>query len=211
MSIKDIHRFSQKDVAIKQQEILYDGFLRLEKVQLCHRLFTGGWSPEFVREVFSRSDAAGVVLYDPQRRKIVLIEQFRMGAMLNTPDTPWLLEIVAGLIDKDETPESVVIREAQEEAGAMITALIPITTYWASPAAFSERVTLFCGKVDTFAINGIHGLPDEHEDIRVHVIDAEEAYTAVTSGLICNSLSIIGLQWLQLHEASVREQWLNKG
>lgn len=210
MSIKDIQCFTQKDVEIKQRETLYQGFFRLDRITLRHQLFAGGWSPEFVREVFSRNDAAAVLLYDPTLRKVVLVEQFRMGAQLNAPDTPWLLEIVAGLIDEGETPEAVVMREAQEEAGAKIQQLLPITSYWASPGAFSERVTLYCGKIDATNIGGIHGLSNEHEDIRVHVIDAEDAYAAVNSGFICNSLTIIALQWLQLQEANIREQWSNE-
>lgn len=211
MALKNLSRFTQSDVEITQRETVYQGFLRLEKIMLRHKRFAGGWSPDLNREVLIRNDAAGVILYDPQLRKVVLIEQFRMGPLLNAPDTPWLLEIVAGLIDTAESPEEVVKREAREEAGAIVEALIPITTYWASPGAFSERVTVFCGKIDASDINGIYGLASEHEDIRVHVVDTDEAYQAVTSGLIRDSLTIIAVQWLQLNETRVREQWLTKG
>lgn len=207
MSLKNIQQFTHQDIEIKQQETLYQGFVRLDKFSLRHKLFAGGWSPAFTREVFSRSDAVGIVLYDPYQRKTLLVEQFRMGALLNAPHSPWLLEIVAGLIDKDESPETVVHREAQEEAGIAIQELLPITTYWASPGAFSERVSLYCGKVDVTHAGGIHGVEGEHEDIRIHVVDVEEAYAAVRSGLICNSLTIIGIQWLQLNEAWLQEQW----
>ncbi|CAM4402666.1 MAG: ADP-ribose pyrophosphatase [Legionellaceae bacterium] len=208
MPIQDIARFTQKDVIIKEVKTLYKGFLQLEKITLQYQCFAGHLSPEFERELLRRSDAAAAILYDPHLHKIVLIEQFRMGAMLNSQESPWLFEIIAGLISHNETPEAVIKREAFEEAGATIEKLIPISTYWTSPGASNERVYLFCGKIDASNIGGIHGLKDENEDIRVHLVEPKEAYDAIASGLICNSSSIIAIQWLQIYETQVRQQWL---
>ena len=103
-------------VHILDKTVCYDGFFRIERYRLRHQLFRGGWSREITRELFERGHAAAVLPYDPLLDAVVLIEQFRIGA-LETPGDPWLLEIVAGVIDKpDETPEDVVRREAVEEA-----------------------------------------------------------------------------------------------
>ena len=116
-------------VDIVRREKCYEGFYKLDRVHLRHELFAGGMSREINREVFVRHDAVCVLPYDPQRDEVVLIEQFRVGAMGKT-DNPWLIELVAGLIDKDEVPEEVAHREAQEEAGLVFGALWPMTKYF---------------------------------------------------------------------------------
>ena len=113
-------------VEIIRRENCFQGFYRLDRLQLRHELFAGGMGREINREVFVRHDAVCVLPYDPQRDEVVLIEQFRVGAMGKTA-SPWLVELVAGLIDKDEQPEQVARREAQEEAGLDISAPVSYT------------------------------------------------------------------------------------
>jgi ADP-ribose pyrophosphatase len=84
-------------VEILDQTVGYNGYFRIERYRLRHRLFSGTWSRELVREVFERGHAAAVLPYDPVLDQVVLIEQFRIGA-LQTPGDPWLVEIVAGII-----------------------------------------------------------------------------------------------------------------
>jgi len=187
------------DVKVISHDIAFQGYFRLEKYKLQHRLFEGGWTQPMEREVFERGHAAGVLLFDPERNQVVLIEQFRIGA-LQYESSPWLLEVVAGIIAENETSEEVCIRETQEEAGLAIKELIPITRYWVSPGGCTERVDLFCGVVDASVAGGIHGLDHEHEDIKVHVFDMQEAFAMVRSGIINNSLAIIALQWLELNQ-----------
>ena len=153
------------DVELIQRDTLYQGFFRLEALELRHRLFEGGWSATMRREVHNRFDAVGVLLYDPHRDALVLIEQFRAGA-IDDPTSPWKLEFVAGLADKDESLEDVARREALEEAGCQVGQLTKLHTYYPSPGACNERVTLFCGLVDTHGLGGVYGVEDEHEDIR---------------------------------------------
>lgn len=198
-------QFTRQDAEICSKETVYQGFFQVNQYTVRHKLFAGGWTPAFKRDVTERLNAVGVILHDPLRRKVVLVEQFRPG-LLSSGRSPWLLEIVAGLIDADETPETVIQREAQEEAGVTIQTLQFALQYWVSPGASSQKVTLFYGTFDSAGVGGIYGLPEEHEDIRVHVVDADAAYAAVNSGLICNSLTIIALQWLQLHEQQLQEQ-----
>jgi ADP-ribose pyrophosphatase len=187
----------KKQVEIISHEIPYQGYFRIEKYKLRHELFAGGWTEPMEREVFERGRAAAVLPYDPKLNKVVLIEQFRIGAMQDKK-SPWLLEVVAGIIDKGETPEEVCVREAKEEADLEILQLLPIAHYWVSPGGCTEYFDLFCGKVDASKAGGIHGLDHEHEDIKVHVVDVAKAFDMVRSGLIKNPPAIIGLQWLEL-------------
>ena len=198
--------FSQADVEIIEREPCFRGFYRLDRLHLRHRQFDGGMGPRLSRELFVRHDAVCVLPYDPQRDAVVLVEQFRVGAMEKSAN-PWLLELVAGLIDKDEQPEEVARREAEEEAGLQLAALWPITQYYPSPGGSDERVHLFIGRCDSEGVGGVHGLAEEGEDIRVHVWPLEDALQAVKDGRIDNAASIIALQWLALNRAEVRTLW----
>jgi ADP-ribose pyrophosphatase len=131
---------------VLRKEVCYQGFFRLDRYRIRHELFAGGWSDEIVRELLERGHAAAVLPYDPEGDSVVMIEQFRIGAM-QTPTGPWLLEFVAGIIDHGEEPEQVVVREALEEMGSEVTDLVPILAYHVSPGGCSERIHLFCGRV----------------------------------------------------------------
>jgi len=195
-----------KAVEIVQREQCFKGFYRLDKLRLRHELFDGGMSREITRELFVRHDAVCVLPYDPQRDEVVLIEQFRVGA-LGKSSNPWLIELVAGLIDKDEEPEQVAHREAEEEAGLTFSALWPMTRYFPSPGGSDEFVHLFLGRCSTEQAGGVHGLEEEGEDIRVQVWSFGDALQAVRDGRIGNAASIIALQWLALNRAEVRGMW----
>ena len=196
-----------KDVEILEKTVCYKGFFRIDRYRLRHRLFNGGWSPPITRELFERGHAAAVLPYDPLRNEVVLIEQFRIGAM-DTPDGPWLLEIVAGIIEADEITEDVVKRESVEETNCNISDLIPLYDYLASPGGMTERIALFCGRTDTTLAGGIHGAIDEGEDIKVHVVTLETALQLLVSGKINSASAIIALQWLALNRDLVRKKWL---
>lgn len=193
-------------VEIVRREKCYQGFYQLDRVQLRHELFAGGLGREISREIFVRQDAVCVLPYDPQRDEVVLIEQFRVGAMGKTAN-PWLIELVAGLIDKAEQPEEVAHREAQEEAGLTFSALWPMTQYFPSPGGSTELVHLYLGRCDSSGAGGLHGLAEEAEDIRVSVWAFEDALQAVRDGRISNAASIIALQWLALNRVEVRGLW----
>lgn len=194
------------DVEVLQRETCFQGFYKLDRLHLRHRQFSGSMGPQLSRELFVRHDAVCVLPYDAQRDCVVLIEQFRVGAMDKSAN-PWLIELVAGLIDKDEEPEEVARREAIEEADLVLGALWPITTYFPSPGGSDERVYLYVGRCDSQGAGGVHGLAEEGEDIRVHVWPLEDALQAVKDGRINNAASIIALQWLALNRAEVRGLW----
>ncbi|WP_318444440.1 ADP-ribose diphosphatase [Photobacterium leiognathi] len=197
--------FGMEDVDILAKETVYQGFFKMVKYRFRHKLFAGGWSGEISREMFERGHAAALLPYDPITDEVVLIEQFRVGAMA-AGCAPWQLEIVAGMIDhQDEPAEDVVKREAVEEAGLTVAELDKVTRYLSSSGGCSEMLDIFVGTVDSTQAGGIHGLAEESEDIRVHVVSREQAYEWVESGKIENAASIIALQWLQLNYSRLQK------
>ena len=191
---------------ITRRENCFKGFYKLDKFFLRHELFAGGMGKEISRELFVRHDAVCVLPYDAKRDEVVLIEQFRVGAVEKTAN-PWLIELVAGLIDKDEQPEEVAHREAQEEANLAFSALWPITKYFPSPGGSDEYVHLYLGRCESEGAGGLHGLESEGEDIRVTIWSFDDALQAVRDGRIMNASTIIALQWLALNRSEVRGLW----
>lgn len=199
----DSPRFVAADVERVAVDHLHQGFFSLERRHLRHRLFQGGWSANIAREVHVRRDAVGVLLYDIERDSVVLVEQFRVGA-LDDPLSPWKLEPVAGLIEPGENPADVAHREAIEEAGCEIKELIELHTYYPSPGACNEKVTMFCGLVDCRALGGVHGLEEENEDILVHVLPFARAWELLDAGRLDNAMCLIAFYWLARERASLR-------
>jgi ADP-ribose pyrophosphatase len=195
-----------KQFEVLAKETVYQGFFRLENYRLKHTLYNGGWSQELKRELFRRGNCVAVLLYDPVLDEVVLIEQFRVGAILQ-PEQPWLLEIVAGAIEEGETAEQVAFRESSEEAGCIIQEMITISEFYTTPGGASERITLFCGKVDAKGVGGIHGLKDEQEDILVRSVKFDDAYRMVEQGEIDSAIPILALQWLALNKHKVQQLW----
>lgn len=193
---------------ILEKKDCYQGFFRLEKYRLRHRLYDGGMSAPIERELFERGHAAAALLYDPGRDEVVILEQFRIGA-LEAEGGPWLYEIVAGMIDTDESADAVVRREAVEEAGCSVLELEFICDYLVSPGGTSERISLYCAKVDAEGVGGIHGLDEEDEDIRVQSVPFAEAWRWMGEGRINSASPIIAMQWLAMHRARLRDKWLS--
>ena len=197
-----------KQFEILDKEILYNGFFRMEKYRLKHTLYAGGWSAEISRELFVRGSAVAVLLYDPHTDQVVLIEQFRAGAIIQ-PDRAWLVEIVAGAIEEGETAVEVAYRESMEEAGCEIQELMVINEFYTTPGGASERITLFCGKVDSTQVGGIHGLDYEDEDILVRAVNFKDALVMLENNEIESAIPIIALQWLALNKDKLQQQWLS--
>lgn len=192
------------DVTEVTQEKVFDGFFKVNKYTLRHRLFDGRWSELISRELFERGDAVVVLPYDPVTDEVVLIEQFRIGALAATQrnkdnKSPWLIECIAGMIDKQQSPKEVAIREAEEEAGIVLSNVQPIMNFLSTPGGVSERIYLFAATVDSTTADGIHGLDVEHEDIRVCVVKREKAIKWLNEGRIDSAPTVIALQWLQLN------------
>ncbi|TDP33251.1 ADP-ribose pyrophosphatase [Idiomarina aquatica] len=192
-------KFSKQDVKIEKVTPLYEGFLSIYKYQLKHRLFGGGWSPIIDREIMDRGDAVVVLPYDPRTDELVVLEQFRVGAM-NNQQGPWLFEFVAGMFDADESAEEVATRELYEEAGLRTQRLQKALSYYSSPGGTNERLTIYIAEVDASQASDFGGLAEEHEDIRVTKLPFEQAITMLEQGQFNNAASVIGLQWMQLHK-----------
>ena len=191
--------YGKKDVKILKKQPLYKGFFECNKYTLKHKLFAGGWSPEIQREIFERGHAAAILPYDISNDCVVLIEQFRFGAM-DTDQSPWLFEIVAGIIEEGELSVEVAKREASEEAGLTIKSTQFIVNCLLSPGGSTEHVDIYIGSIDSQQASGLHGLEEEGEDIRVHVVPRETAYQWVLEGKINNSATVIALLWLQINK-----------
>ena len=199
-------KFGAQDVRVLEQHTAWSGHFSIRKLTLQHRCFGGGWSEPLVREVFERGDAVGVLPYDPVTDSLVMIEQFRPGAMRGD-NSPWMLELIAGVVDSGESDAEVAHREAMEEAGCVMSELVPIATVIPSAGACTEQVRLFCGRVSAAVGGGIHGLAEEGEDILVHLLPRTDVLQMVAADSIPNGHTLIALQWLQIHGDALRERW----
>lgn len=199
---------SEEALQILGRDVAYRGFFRIDRYRVRHRLFAGGWSAELTREVFERGRAVGVLLYDPTRDVLVLVEQFRLPAHL-AGFSAWQLEIVAGLVDHDgESELEVARREAREEANLVLAGEIePMHRFLTSPGGTTETVALFCARVDAAGAGGIHGLADEHEDIKVVVKSFRETMRLLRGGKIENVFTLAALYWLAENRARLRRTW----
>jgi ADP-ribose pyrophosphatase len=194
------------DVEIVAKDTVFKGYFQIDRYQLRHRTFAGGWSATVTREVFERGHAVAVLLYDPDCDRVALIEQFRPGAYA-AGGKPWLIEVVAGIIEEGEDTEEVARREVMEEAGCAVQDLVHMLDFTSSPGASSETVRLYCARVDSAAIGGLHGLEHEGEDIRVFTIAADEAIAMAKDGRIDNSTGLIALLWLAGERENLRQRW----
>jgi ADP-ribose pyrophosphatase len=198
----------QDDIKLVEKTTLYHGHFRLDKYRFRQRLFGGGWSKIISREVLDRGGAVALLLYDPDRDAVVLIQQFRLAAML-AGSSGWQIEPVAGLADRaGESEEGVARREAQEEAGLTIDGeLIPVHRILPSTGAVTERVSIYCARVDSRKARGVHGNADEDEDIRVLVKPFREAMRMMRAGEIDNAHCIVALYWLDANRARLQRRW----
>lgn len=197
--------FTKDDVILEKREVLFQGFYRVDKLHLRHRQFAGGMGPLITREMFVRRPAVGVLIYDADADCVLLIEQFRVGALDN--EHPWQMEIVAGLIEPGELLEEVARREALEEAGVTIEEMEKVMEFMPSAGGSDESFTLFVGRADLARAGGIHGLAEEGEDIRVNVMSMNQALTALQNGRINNAPCILALQWLALNKPRLLARW----
>ena len=197
---------TSRRIDILARDTVFDGYFQVERYSLKHELHNGGTSEVLSREVFERGHVAALLPVDPVTDKVVLIEQFRPGALAAGWD-PWLLECVAGIIEDGEEAVDVAVRECHEETGLQARDCKLISRYLTSPGACSETVHLYAGKVDASIAGGVFGLADEGEDIKVVSVSVDDALHLVESGCIVNSKTIIALQWLALQRPNLQSFW----
>jgi len=217
MTLQPLPPMTSDDVEVVERTTPFRGYFQLDHYSLKHRLFEGGWSGEMSREIFERGHAVAVLPYDPVRDEVVLIEQFRPGAYaalasewFDDGASPWLIECVAGIIEKGENPDEVARREMIEETGLSVSKLTKLFHYLVSPGGSSESVFLYCAQVDATNAGGVYGMTDEHENIRVFSASANEAFELVDQGRIINAMTIVALQWLKANRERLRAEWLSE-
>lgn len=199
--------FGPDDVRILSDETVYQGYFRMRRVTVQYRAFGGGWVAPQVREIFERGDAVGLLPYDARSDSVILVEQFRPGAMRDGAASPWMFELIAGIVESGEADADVAHREAEEEAGCTVSELQPIATVLPSAGACSEQVRLFCGRVTEAATGAVRGLAREGENMLVHAVPVTEAFALLDADRIPNGHTLIALLWLRQHIDSLRERW----
>ena len=198
-------RISKSSRRTRVRALFADGGLPLPAPPL----FNGEWSTPQTHDVLRRGPAVAVVPYDPDHDQVVLVEQLRLPALL-AGASPWQIEIVAGLVGAGEPPDRVAIREMREETGLGLegnSEPVPIQRYLPSPGDSDESVSLFCARIDATAAAGVHGLPEEGEDIRVTVKTIAEIETMLDAGIIENGHTLVALYWLLRHRDHLRRLW----
>jgi len=185
-------------IDIENCEKHYQGFFTLEKYTLQHSLFEGGMSEPIEREMFHHGNAVAILLYDPKEDSVVFVEQFRIG-VIEYGKGAWVYELVAGYQEEGESIEDVVRREVYEESGLTVMHIEPVMNYHVNPANTSDQIQLVYAHVDSRSAGGIHGLKDEGEDIKVHVVKYNEMNTLFTGGRLPSATPIIAMLWLQLN------------
>jgi nudix-type nucleoside diphosphatase (YffH/AdpP family) len=195
------------DVEVVDRRIGYAGYFAVEEIRVRHRRFGGGLSDEQDRAVLTSGDAVTVLPFDARRGSVLLIEQFRAGALVRGDRNPWCLEVIAGRCDKLETTEATARREAREEAGLELGRLEPVASYYSTPGVASEFITAYVGEADLGRAGGLFGLDVEGEDIRALVVPLDEAVVAVARGEINNAPLLVSVMWLDRHRARLQEAW----
>ena len=176
---------------------LYSGFFSLNKYEFIHEKHNGDWTNTVEREIFSGAHVATLIPYDPIKKEIILIQQFRAG-IISRYDKDYLYEIVAGIIDDNESPQKTAKRECFEETGCVVKKIIPIQEYFPAPGSSESYYHLFLGEIDTFEGEKFKGLESENEDILVKSFKIDEIRKMLRDKKIKNGLTLIALQWFFL-------------
>jgi nudix-type nucleoside diphosphatase (YffH/AdpP family) len=179
-------------VRIEDVTLLSDNWYVLRKYTIQFRRRDGTWQTQ-AREVYDRGDGAAVLLYDLDRRTVIVVRQFRLPAFVNGNDD-LLIEVPAGVLDQAE-PELRIRAEVEEEAGYRVGALEKVFEAFMSPGAVTERLHLYMARYSAAdRISGGGGHPDEGEDIEVLEVNFDEAMSMVKSGAIRDAKTIMLLQ-----------------
>lgn len=185
-----------ENVEVISTERAFDGFFKIDRVRFRHAKFDGTMSDVVTRLVFERGDAVAVLPYHRERRRVVLVKQFRYPAHVRG-GPGWLWEIIAGMQEEGLTPQEVARKEALEEAGYQLGELKKVMTAYPSPGASSERVHIYVApleRADQVASGGGVG----SEDILVGTFSLDEARQMIEAGEIVDAKTVIALQHLFL-------------
>lgn len=194
--------FNSNDVTVYSKKRVFKKCFAIDDYELSYKTYGGNESRKLLREIFERDQEAVAILpYDRDTGEILLIEQFRPGA-LRDPKTPWLVEIVAGMIDEGESPLQAAVRELREEARLEVAPeqLHLVTAEYSSPGGTSERIYIYTAGVSLAHISSHGGLESENEDIRIFKVKASDAFEQCRAGgRICNGTALIAIQHFQIY------------
>jgi ADP-ribose pyrophosphatase len=199
------------DAIIVSQTRAWYGRFAVDLIRFRHRRFDGAMSEPRTWELWRRGRAVALLPYDPVTDSVVLIEQFRLPALVAGID-PVMVELPAGLIEDGEDPETAMHRELHEEMRMHADRLQRIGAYLLTPGGCDELLDLYVGRVTAPAagpdgIVGTAGAEAEGEDIRTRVWPADEAIALAVAGKLPNSVTTIGLLWLAAKRDTLRAQW----
>ncbi|MFV3128576.1 NUDIX domain-containing protein [Niveispirillum sp. KHB5.9] len=196
---------SPSAVEVLDERFKHRGFMNFSVMRLRHERFAGGMTPEIERDVCYRGRAVAIILYDPAADILVMVEQFRIGPFAAGAN-PWILEFVAGMVKPGEDPVEVSVREAMEEAGCTPRDVRLVWSVMPTPGGSTEIVDICAGLVDSTGLGGIHGVAEEVEDIRVHLVPAETAITLMDENRVASGFTLLGLSWFARHRDRLRRE-----
>lgn len=200
MTLNNPRDFNKDNINVKTKKRIFNGFFKIDEVIVDHDCFDGRRFENVRREVIVKCDTVSILLYDPQRDELLFIRQLRVPLMeRDERESPWTIEIVAGTVDRHDTPEAIIIAEAQEEAGVDIKTLIPIYDYYPSTGGSPGKMHLYLGLCDLSAAGGYYGLAEEFEDIEAFVVTREEGFELLAQGKLDNGFTLIAMLWFQLN------------
>lgn len=180
-------------------KLLSDNYYILKKITFDYKMSHGIWVTQS-REVYDRGDGAGILLYNKEKQTVILTKQFRMPTYMNDNADGMLVEICAGMLDKDN-PEACIIRETEEEVGYRLKEVKKVFEAYSSPGVMTEKMYFFVGEYsDAMKVSSGGGLDTEHEDIEVLEIPFKKAVEMLNNGDIKDTRTIVLLQYAQIHK-----------
>jgi ADP-ribose pyrophosphatase len=195
---------------VDADEVVYAERFAMQRIRFRHARFDGSPSGTLVWELWRRGRGVVILPYDPATDRVALIEQFRLPAHAAGLD-PVQTELPAGLLDAGEDPAEAALRELAEETGLTGRALARIGPYLLMPGGCDEVVDFYCAHVDLAeTTSGTHGLATEHEETRLLVVPADDAFRMVAENRLDGAPTALALLWLQLHRATLRQQWMRE-
>lgn len=181
-------------VTLHKQRRVFDGFFKIDEVHLSHERFDGTMSRPLTRLCLERGDAVAALVFEPKLGKLLFVEQFRYPS--HQRGRGWLTEVVAGMIDKGESPPEALGREMLEELGYEMASTERIGQFFSSPGTSSEQTHLYYVVAGDKKESG-GGVDDEDEDLRTLALDPEEALARLAQGDFCDAKTIIAMMWYQ--------------
>ena len=180
-------------------EVLSKAYYILNRISFDYKKNDGTWVNQ-VRECYDRGDGAGILLYNKAKKTVILTRQFRMPSFMNDNKSGLLIEICAGLLDKDN-PEACIIRETEEEVGYRLKSVKKVYEAYSSPGVMTEKMYFFIGEyTDDMKVNAGGGLASEQEDIEILEILFKDAIEMLNNGDIHDTRTIVLLQYAQINK-----------